>query len=147
MLFVTDVDCVNDMIYQKPVSGFVHGCLAHWSSVKQSVIAQSCTVAEFIAAHEGLLQAESVLLTLNETPHRPSSTCCSTTTQIKKDGTFDVQKAVDHVKDCSKRRLMAMVEFVANIADLLTKVLAHTELVSKSRLCGLTNGTGGDSDA
>lgn len=66
---VTDADFANDKADRKSVSGYViylFGAPVAWGSTKQSVVAQSSTAAEFIAANDGLLQAEWINLQIDE---------------------------------------------------------------------------------
>jgi hypothetical protein len=66
---VTDTDFANDRVDRNSLSGFVgflFGAPVAWDSNKQSVVAQSSTAATFIAANDGLLQADWIKLLVDE---------------------------------------------------------------------------------
>ncbi|KAJ0394323.1 hypothetical protein P43SY_008763 [Pythium insidiosum] len=128
----------DDKRDRKSVSGYVaflFGCPIHWGSTKQSVIALSSTTADFIAANDGLQQAEWIHVVLDEVlgTTRPELTLLvdnqSTSYRIKREGSSNAQKAIDvlfhTLKDAWQSRRMAL-EYVPtgeNPADLLTKAL------------------------
>lgn len=74
-----------------------------WGSQKQTVIAQSSTAAEFIAANDGLLQADWINLVVNELLSAVSLQASLTMLidnqptihRIKKDANSGFQNAVD----------------------------------------------------
>ncbi|KAJ0389413.1 hypothetical protein ATCC90586_010601 [Pythium insidiosum] len=155
----TDADWANDKRDRKSVSGYVaflFGCPIHWGSTKQSVIALSSTTAEFIAANDGLQQAEWIHLVLDEVlgNTRPELTLLvdnqSTIYRIKREGNSNAQKAIDvrfhALKDAWQSGRMAL-EYVPtgeNPADLLTKALGRHDLLHKRGLCGLACSDPGD---
>ncbi|KAE8958175.1 hypothetical protein PR001_g31125 [Phytophthora rubi] len=159
MRIATDADWANDLQDRKSVSGFVvylFGCPVHWGSSKQSVIALSSTTAEFIAASDGLQQAEWIKLVAMEvltatTQDGPADLPLtlqidnqSTIKRVKKDGTSRAQKAVDIRFHCLKEAWktgFVALEYVPtheNPADLLTKALSRHELAHKRALCGMS---------
>ncbi|KAE9334786.1 hypothetical protein PF008_g13793 [Phytophthora fragariae] len=159
MRIATDADWANDLQDRKSVSGFVvylFGCPVHWGSSKQSVIALSSTTAEFIAASDGLQQAEWIKLVAMEvltatTQDGPADLPLtlqidnqSTIKRVKKDGTSGAQKAVDIRFHCLKEAWktgFVALEYVPsheNPADLLTKALSRHELAHKRALCGMS---------
>ncbi|KAG6611470.1 Integrase catalytic core protein [Phytophthora cinnamomi] len=102
----TDADFTNDLEDRKLVSGHViklFGTPIAWGSAKQSVVAQSSTAAEFIAADDGLQQADWIKLTVDEILQdieKPVKVTLfidnlSTIHRIKKEGSGNAQKAVD----------------------------------------------------
>lgn len=153
LALATDADFANDLEDRRSVSGYVitlFGAPIAWGSTKQSVIAQSSTAAEFIAANDGLLQAEWMKLTIDEILHdieKPIKLTMfidnlSTIHRIKKEGSSNSQKAVDirfhALKDAWRHGGMA-IEYIStkeNPADIMTKALARTELWHKRDLCG-----------
>ncbi|KAE8987119.1 hypothetical protein PR001_g22417, partial [Phytophthora rubi] len=122
----------------------------------QSVIALSSTTAEFIAASDGLQQAELIKLVAMEvltatTQDGPADLPLtlqidnqSTIKRVKKDGTSGAQKAVDIRFHCLKEAWktgFVALEYVPmheNPADLLTKALSRHELAHKRALCGMS---------
>ncbi|KAE9166832.1 hypothetical protein PF004_g29031 [Phytophthora fragariae] len=154
----TDADWANDISDRKSISGFfirVFGCPVHWGSLKQSVVTLSSTTAEFVAACEGLMQAEWISLVVGELLGDDVEPVIvqqvnniSAISRIKKDGSSNAQKAIDirfhYVKDALKKNKMVLqyVPTSDNPADLLTKSLAKTELSRKRDLCGLCGATG-----
>lgn len=155
----TDSDWANDLGDRKSVSGFavfLFGAPIAWGSCKQTVVAQSSTAAEFIAANDGLLQAEWIQLVVDEILHESRGelelTMCidnqPTIHRIKRESSSGAQKAVDirfhALKDAWKDGKMAL-EYIAthsNPADLMTKALAKNDLASKRSLCGLLSEPG-----
>lgn len=155
----TNGDWANDKQDRKSVSGFaafLFGCPIHWASTKQSVIALSRTTAEFIAANDGLQQAEWIQLALDEilAGAEPKLTLLvdnqSTIHRIKREGSSNAQNAIDvrfhALKDAWRDDRMAL-EYVPtseNLADLLTKAFGRHELLSKRSLRGLASSVLGD---
>lgn len=151
---VTDADFANDRVDRKSVSGYfvyLFGAPVAWGSVKQSVVALSSTAAEFIAANDGLAQAEWIQLVTDEIFAAHAAPIPLTLTidsipaihRIKREGSSNAQKAVDirfhALKDLWLKGAMTL-EYVStgdNVADLLTKALPHTQLRYKRGLCGL----------
>lgn len=130
---------------------FLFGAPVAWGSTKQTVVALSSTAAEFIAANDGLQQADWIKLLVDEILSPvivpPKFTLLvdnqPTIHRIKKVGSSGAQKAVDiryhALKDAWRTGTMAL-EYIPtqqNPADLLTKALAHTELHRKRCICGL----------
>jgi hypothetical protein len=153
MRVATDADWANDVQDRKSVSGFMaflFGCPVHWGSTKQSVVSLSSTTAEFIAANDGLQQADWIQLVTAEvlTDANPLQLTLQIDNQptihrIKRDGSSGAQKAVDirfhALKDAWREGLMRL-EYVPthdNPADLMTKALSRPELLHKRGLCGL----------
>lgn len=150
---VTDADFANDRIDRKSVSGFIvylFGAPVAWGSTKQSVVAQSSTSAEFIAANDGLQQADWIQLVIAEILQEPPlklilrMDSVPAIHRIKREGSSNAQKAVDirfhGIKDAWTTQRLAL-EYVAtgnNPADLLTKSLNSTDLKRKRGLCGLS---------
>jgi hypothetical protein len=151
----SDADFANDKENRKSVSGFIvflFGAPIAWGSTKQTVVAQSSTTAEFIAANDALLQAEwmklvkdeiirPVRLELSLTLHIDNQ---PTIKRIQRDGSSSAQKAVDirfhALKDAWKQGITALeyIPTTINPADLFTKSLGATELLNKRGLCGLS---------
>ncbi|KAE9045316.1 Retrovirus-related Pol polyprotein from transposon TNT 1-94 [Phytophthora rubi] len=160
----TDADWANDVQDRKSVSGFaafLFGCPVHWGSTKQTVVALSSTTAEFIAANDGLQQAEWIQLVVSEilagqrSPFRLTLQVDNQPAihRIKKEGNSGAQKAVDirfhALKDAWRTGVMAL-EYVLtheNPADLMTKALSRPELHHKRGLCGLGSVLGDDPGA
>ena len=157
----TDADWANDRQDRKSVSGFMaflFGCPIHWGSTKQTVVALSSTTAEFIAANDGLQQAEWIQLVVQEvlgSSRLPVELTLQIDNQpailrIKKEGSSGAQKAVDirfhALKDAWRTGAMAL-EYVPtqeNSADIMTKALSRPELLRKRGLCGLRSAPGDD---
>jgi hypothetical protein len=150
----SNADFANDRVDRKSVSGFVvflFGAPVGWGSVKQTVVAQSSTAAEYISANDGLLQAEWIQLTIDEifSGHEASISLTLTVDsipalhRIKREGYSNAQKAVDirfHALKDSWTKGDMTLEYVStgdNAADLLTKALPYTQLRHKRGLCGL----------
>lgn len=157
----TDADWANDLKDRKSVSGFVvflFGCPVHWGSTKQTVVALSSTTAEFIAANDGLQQAEWIQLVVGEIGSSKIKLTLQVDNQpaihrIKRDGSSGAQKAVDirfhALKDAWKTGVMTL-EYVPtqeNPADLMTKALSRPELLHKRGQCGLNSESGDDPGA
>ncbi|KAE9158118.1 hypothetical protein PF004_g31985 [Phytophthora fragariae] len=155
MRVATDADFANDKTDRKSVSGFVVfpcGAPIAWSSHKQTVVAQSCTTAEFIAANDALVQVEWMQLIILEILRSAMTKVCitfhidnqPTIKRIQRDGSSGVQKAIDirfhALKDAWRQGVMALeyIPTTRNPADLLTKSLGATELNNKRGLCGLS---------
>ncbi|KAE8894467.1 hypothetical protein PF002_g28248 [Phytophthora fragariae] len=154
LLVATDADWANDVRDRKSISGFMaflFGCPVHWGSTKQTVVALSSTTAEFIAANDGLQQAEWMQLVVAEILSSQNDAVPITLRidnqpaihRIKRDSSSGAQKAVDirfhALKDAWRSGVMTL-EYVPtqeNPADLMTKALSRTELHHKRDLCGL----------
>ena len=115
-------------------------------------LSMSSTAAEYVAASDGMLQAEWIKLLLDELLQGHADPIDLDMKMdndpairwIKKDGT-STAKTIDirfhYIKDCWKRKVMSLLDFVPtteNAADLLTKSLARTELDRTRKLCGLS---------
>ncbi|KAE9278160.1 hypothetical protein PR003_g28601 [Phytophthora rubi] len=152
----TDADWANDLEDRKSVSGFVlflFGAPVAWGTTKQTVVAHSSTAAEFIAANDGMQQAEWIKLVVEEILRQSKIDLTllvdsqPAIKRIQKEGSSGAQKAVDirfhAIKDAWRQGGMTM-EYLPthrNPADLLTKALSRPELANKRSLCGLITHT------
>ncbi|KAE8978491.1 hypothetical protein PF010_g21654 [Phytophthora fragariae] len=152
----TDADWANDLEDRKSVSGFVlflFGAPVAWGTTKQTVVAHSSTAAEFIAANDGMQQAEWIKLVVEEILRQSKIDLTllvdsqPAIKRIQKEGSSGAQKAVDirfhAIKDAWRQGGMTM-EYLPthrNPADLLTKALSRPELANKRSLFGLITHT------
>ncbi|GMF57972.1 unnamed protein product [Phytophthora fragariaefolia] len=149
----TDADWANNEHDRKSISGVlvqVFGCSVSWQTKRQRIVSKSSTIAEYIAADDGVEEAHWVHLLLrrltNEEHQVPIPAMIDNKSTIKRllDGrNSDAQKTVDcrffAVRDAVTTGILRLqyCPTTVMLADCLTKALGVTRLHELRKALGV----------
>ena len=147
----TDASHAQDKVSRRSITGcviFLFGAPVQWFCNQQSIIAESTTVAEFIAANAGVEEACMLQIVIEEIlgtkiPLLLKMDCIPAIRRIQRQGWSATQKTVDVKMKRVRERYQAGEIQIAHLptdqmpADLLTKALPSAMLCPKRALCEL----------
>ncbi|GMF34429.1 unnamed protein product [Phytophthora fragariaefolia] len=138
----TDADWANNEEDRRSESGClvqVYGCSASWQTKRQRLVSKSSTIAEYIAADEGVEEAQWPKMLLNRMLHSEDSTAIpamidnkSTITRLKNGKNSEAQKTIDceffSIRDAVNSGALSLTYCPTTLvlADGLSKALGTT---------------------